>query len=263
MSRWESVPFDILQLELSYLDLEDAKNIEALCGDPVLSVRLQCEEPNGFIWKYLYTHKLSHILPVEGPSLEERCYEILNRISSGSSDVSLLKLAILRDYEILVEKLLKEEYSPEDLYGILLTATIYGRLYIIKFLVERGIDSGSLSEYALNLAVERGHIDIVKYFLDHGNFTFRQLNKSLILASRFGHLQIVKLLVERGADVRSEYNAALSTAAINGYLNVVKYLLDHGANLESLDSYTLNMASRAGHSNVVDYITKLRREQFH
>ena len=180
MSHWESVPFDILQLELSYLDLEDSKNIDALCGDPVLSVRLQCEEPNGFIWRYLYTHYLSHVLPVEGPSLKERCYEILNKISGGSSNGSLINLAILRDYEILVEKLLKEEYSPEDLYRILLTATRCGRLYIIKFLVERGIDTGSLSGYALNLAVEKGHIDIVKYLLDNGNFTLRQLNNSLI-----------------------------------------------------------------------------------
>lgn len=53
MSHWESVPFDILQLELSYLNLEDPKIIRALCGDPVLNFRLQCNDPNGFLWKYL------------------------------------------------------------------------------------------------------------------------------------------------------------------------------------------------------------------
>ena len=74
---------------------------------PIINFRLQCSDPNGFSWRYLYTHKLSHILPTSGPSLKERYYEFLRETRSDYPDIALLQWAARMGYEIIFENLLK------------------------------------------------------------------------------------------------------------------------------------------------------------
>lgn len=264
MSHWESVPFDILQLELSYLNLEDRKVIDALCGDPILNSRLQCSDPNGFLWRYLYTHKLSHILPTSGPSLKERYYEFLRETRSDYPDIALLQSAARMGYEILAENLLKRsiDIEPRELNYVFLDAVRHGKLPIIELLVKNGyIRSQLVNNVALESAIKFKRLNVVEYLLDHGDFTPHMLDKTLIFASRIGQLLSVELLLKRGANIHTDHDAALRSAVIDGHLNVVRYLLDHGANINSLTSYTLNEAARNGHSDVVDYITSLLRKQ--
>ena len=85
VSYWERVPFDILTSILPYLDLENPYVISRLCADPVINSRLQHDNPNGVLWQYLFTRKLSRTLPESLDStLKDRYYEFIKILNQGS-----------------------------------------------------------------------------------------------------------------------------------------------------------------------------------
>ena len=134
-SRWESVPFDILMLQLLHLDLENRENISRLCADQYIRSRLQCDDPNGFLWKYLYTHKLSETLPTSAtPTLKDRYLQYLDRKDRyGDNLDSLFFFGAKHGYDILVRSLLAKDEDLIDHEDALIEAGTRGTFKCCQF----------------------------------------------------------------------------------------------------------------------------------
>ena len=148
-SCWETVPFDIVTSLLPYLDLDNSENILALSGDPYLDAKL-CQDPNGILWKYLYTHVLSETLPSSlTPTLKERYYTY--RGIKGTCHTSYLATwSCQRGYEIVIRNLVNRKLvTDEKCREILCFAAMNGHLNIVKYLITNGTDPGDLGMHML------------------------------------------------------------------------------------------------------------------
>lgn len=256
MSHWENVPFDILASQLPYLDLENPKTIDALCGDPTIRRRLECENPNGFLWKYLYTHKLSRTLPISlNPTLEERYLEMISFVKPDD----LLNMAAEKGYEILVSDLLrKNTYKQKVLNAAFISAIRRDYVNIIDDLIRYGANVHANVDYAVRLASKYGQLDIVKYLVEHGADIHSMADEAIRSAAINGHLDIVKYLISQGANMfnNGHFHITLSLVIRNDHLNVLKYLISIGPTIstQNMDSM-LKFASRNGRQDIVDYLT--------
>nr|URM62439.1 ankyrin repeat domain containing protein [Mimivirus sp.] len=79
---------------------------------------------------------------------------------------------------------------------LIVWASYYNHLGILKFLVKKGCDPSINNNYAIKTAAELGHYGMVKY------------------------------LVEQGVDYHCDNDYAIRMSASNGHFNIVKYLID-------------------------------------
>jgi ankyrin repeat protein len=104
-----------------------------------------------------------------------------------------------------------DTYTTIQEYTILILATYYGYIEIIRLLIERNADIDAKDSdgcTALLVASRYGDIEIIKLFLEAGadiNAKNKDGETALLLASVRGHLKVAKLLVEV-METRSEQN---------------------------------------------------------
>ena len=162
MSYWEIVPFDILTSILPYLDFDDPKIIEKLSGDEYLKRRLQIEDPNGHIWKYIYTQKLSRDIPIGSDLISAyNFYITIKRYFYYDT----LYYSTEKGYEILFEKSLKQSKpNKHQVAQAFIGASRRGNLNILKILVSYGAPVDSCNYYdACAAAYENRHRGVFEY----------------------------------------------------------------------------------------------------
>ena len=138
----------------------------------------------------------------------------------------------------------------------LMTASFYGHIEIVKYLIDEGADVNASRLYgnitALNEASQRGHDKIVQLLIKHG-----AIDSSLIDASAVGDLEKVSKLIEQGSDINQRAyrgTTALLKASSNGHLEIVKLLIKSGAKVNTQDMYgqtALMLSSYDGHLDIV------------
>lgn len=141
-----------------------------------------------------------------------------------------------------------------------------GKLYVVKYLISKGIDINSRDEAEwtpLMSAVYGGELNTVRYLIDVGadiNAKSRLCSTSLHFAADSGELDIVKCLVFKGANVNAkniDCRTPLHFAADNGNLSVIKYLIRKGADINAEDEYAnipLYFAIRNRKLEIVKYL---------
>lgn len=100
---------------------------------------------------------------------------------------------------------------------------------ISKFIIDKTYDiNPKLLDSVIIWASCYGNLEIVKYLVEKGVDIHHRDDESIIEASRHGHLEVVKYLVENGADINANDNAALYMA-YDEHLEIVKFLIEKGA----------------------------------
>ena len=104
----------------------------------------------------------------------------------------------------------------------------FGRLEIIKYLVENRREDLTFNSWEFWLACLYGHIQVVKYLAEECGINARAENDWPVqCASRHGHLEVVKYLVEKcGADVRANNDESVRLVFWHGHFEVVKYFVE-------------------------------------
>ena len=137
------------------------------------------------------------------------------------------------------------------------TAIRYGRLPMVKYLLESGaqLRRKNKEDKPLILAAEHGHADVLAYLLDQ-NSQAVDLSLLAIKASEYawsqGHLAVLKLLKERGVNFQNlilhpkSYpsgvtgskisTTALHFAASIGHFEMVRYLLEQGQDVNAKET---------------------------
>lgn len=167
-----------------------------------------------------------------------------------------------------LNKIVSDPYHREELEEILLWASKYNYLEVIKAALHKGIDVDYLCGKArtpLMYASANGNIDAVEILLKHGancNAIANNGDTPLVYATQNCHEKIVDILLENGADVNlknQEGNTALLFASEGGAENIVKLLLNKGAdvNIQNIQGRTALMtAASKNHSEIVKYLLK-------
>ena len=248
---------------LPYLNLENFENIASLSGDPIIASRLQYDDPNGFLWQYLYKEKLSRILPSDlTQSLKDRYYEYLEKFQSYTSQIaldSLLNKAVKKGYEILVANLMMKGASPYRWWDTFEQAIENRRLDIIKCLMicradERQDIIDHFKWESLRHAAIRGHSEIVTYFVSEGANIYE--SEALQYAAAFGYMDIVRYLVDIGADIHMCEDDALFQAVASGHTDIIRYLVSHGANIGAHKNKAIRRALKNGYYEIAAYLVE-------
>jgi ankyrin repeat protein len=141
----------------------------------------------------------------------------------------------------------------------LVAAASGGALEIVEFLIDQRVNVDSIWSdglAALTKAAYFGRLAVVKLLVEK----FRADLKSglhLLAAAHAGHQDIVVLLIQHGADVNAcdaEGGTALHAAAYSGHLNCVVVLLEASALVSKVDNRgvsPLHIAARNGHVDVL------------
>ena len=117
-----------------------------------------------------------------------------------------------------------------------LHAAMRGLFCVMHYLLRRvdGIVHTS-NDAALRTASYYGELAIVEFLLAHGANVHAGHDEALREASMNGHLAVVEVLLAHGADVHAENDEALRDASAYGRLAVVEVLLAHGADVDARD----------------------------
>ena len=137
---------------------------------------------------------------------------------------------------------------------VLLWASRWGCLSVVKYLVEDGANISINNNHALRWASGCGHLSVVKYLAENGVDIRTDGAGALRLASRYNNLNIVKYLVKNGAYI---YDHVLQWVSGYGHLSIVKYLVESGVDVHANSDGALRSASKHNHLNVVKYLKSL------
>jgi ankyrin repeat protein len=146
---------------------------------------------------------------------------------------SMIDIKNFQGIELILEKGADPSFGLE-------TASCYGYLDIVEYLMEKGADVHAYNDAALRYSAVNGHLDVVKYLVKNGaniNIDVKDVALVLVEVVMEGHFDILKYLIENGADIHLRNDIVLYYASRKGDLETVKYLVDNGANINAYNVY--------------------------
>lgn len=139
-----------------------------------------------------------------------------------------------------------------DVNAALIASAIKGYLDVMKFLIEvGGADPRYNYDEPLKVASSKGQLEVVKYLVDKGADIHTTSEYPLRWASNKGYLDVVKYLVDNGADIHINNDSILESATTYGMMKVVKYLIDR--DYVKNDSL-MEWAIKEGHTDLANYL---------
>lgn len=144
-----------------------------------------------------------------------------------------------------------DPYSPID------TASHYGHLDIVKYLVGIGADVSSDRNYPLRVAIKHGYTDMVKYLVSEGCDISVLDSWGITMPFAEGDFEMVKLLVEYGVDLMIDNGHPFRLACKNNRFEVVKYLIETGLKVTSNANEVYQSVLSLGRMKIANYLTDL------
>ncbi len=178
--------------------------------------------------------------------------------------------AVLNDYTTEMVKFLlsigiSTYTSSSDEWDTLIEfAAMYGRLDIIKHLLENGYDKKVfLQDNSLIFAASNDFTDVIRYLIENGKEIDKPFGKrigytALREVAQVGNLESARLLCELGANVNIEgEDTPLYSASAEGNFEIVKLLVNNGANVNYKNRYGVTpyeIAKFSNHAEIADYL---------
>ena len=139
----------------------------------------------------------------------------------------------------------------------------YGKIDLVKKVLDAGANIHSNNDAALLMACENSHLDIVSYLLSMGADINANNAGPLFNAVSRNHIDVTKFLLEYKdtngkniCNVNDNCAIALRIAIEYGYYDICKLLIKHGADIYVCDDLPLSLAKRKGYTNIVDLLEK-------
>ncbi|CAH1133577.1 unnamed protein product [Ceutorhynchus assimilis] len=194
-------------------------------------------------------------------------YFLKNNKHSNDDLTEAIDIATQHGNLQIIQFLLKTSNIKTSLNFIYLTASQYGHLNIIKWLIEKNIDinvGDNDGKTALHLASQCGHYSVVQQLLQHKINPSIQDNSgwsSLHWASNNKHIKIIKLLIENNINVLAQDKqgqTAFHLAVANGDMDVLTVLFKTEIKLMAVTNNkgqtALHLAAQYGHINIVEML---------
>jgi ankyrin repeat protein len=157
-------------------------------------------------------------------------------------------------------------------------AAMYGKIYAVQILLEKGANVNALSDNdrtPLQLALENGHAQIVNLLTEHSppehirnenvktaELLTRKRTSRLHLTALSGNVKQVKLLIDEGENVNALTNShetPLHIAAFKGNVDIAELLIEKGASVNVIangNETPLHRAAQSGTETIALLIEK-------
>ena len=162
---------------------------------------------------------------------------------------------------------IKTKYKPginlknNEGITILHKAASEGNIPIINFFLSKGIDidirENNYNYTPLHFAVIYGKLNMVKHLINKGakiNSVNINIINSLYLAVGFNYLKIIEFLLKNKANVniviQPSRDTPLHIASSNGNINIIKLLLQYGANKKARNNYNYLPINKSNNNNI-------------
>ncbi|AAV50852.1 putative ankyrin repeat protein [Acanthamoeba castellanii mimivirus] len=245
---------------------------------------LPCE-----IWMHIYSFMSGEL---ELFFTNKQFFSLLNCLNI---DIKIMDYVYSKGYTVIAKYIdsLKEsenELTKKDIFKEVdinkhfIDNCKFGRLSMIKYMVNRGVDITINYNIASRLSVQYGSLEVFEYLDALGFYSETEYESYAYLAAKhgctniihylvknycvgisdyddlimrtaaqFGHLELVKYSIDNRANIASYNNYALRFSSQNGHIDVVKYLVSKGADLNAIDRTTLRNIKINGHTNIISY----------
>ncbi|RGP69897.1 ankyrin repeat-containing [Fusarium longipes] len=200
----------------------------------------------------------------------KRCVEILLPKVEPGSDIArdAIGLAIENGHHPIVQRLLEwDESLINHCEEPFLRATRKGQVDMVKFLVQRGIDTlykDKQGQTALHKACISGESELARLFIEDMKMSPDSTDESqrtpLYFAAERGYTEIVDCLIKNKADVNAldrRWETPLFKPAGNGHVEIVDRLLLAGTDATKLDMWRrtpLRFAALKGRTAIVQML---------
>ncbi len=167
----------------------------------------------------------------------------------------VLHIAI-RNGHLHLLKRLKERFPNATHSPLIITASEYGHLNIVNFLVELGEDVTAYHNMAVSHALIHQHYEVAKRLIELGADATD--GQALRYAGEHGHIETVRLVVRPEVNDTFSHHQALISASRHGYTEIVDLLLSINVDPQAPkgNSRPLYEASYNGHLDVVNLLLK-------
>ena len=134
-------------------------------------------------------------------------------------------------------------------------SALFGKIDVVRFLVESGINSNN----ELLVAAQEEYFEIVKCLVRNGYNIETSIkgHTPLFQASLNGHFEIVKFLIAKKANIEAitdQGASSLIAASDAGYFEIVKFLIAKKANIDI--ATPLYLAAMKGHFEIVKFLVE-------
>ena len=180
----------------------------------------------------------------------------LDDISGSVYNEALQKAVQYGHFDIL--RRLKERFSHMTHVPLITTASKYGHLQIVEYLISLGESATFYDSEPLIEALEHRRYDVARRLIELGANVSAKNNRALLHASEYGYTETVRLVIKPEHNDTIAYHQALVVASRKGYTEIVELLLDVGVNPQAPKgpSRPLYEASNHGHLAIVNLIMR-------
>ena len=151
------------------------------------------------------------------------------------------------------------KYLDPTIYenNFIATAAINGKLTVVRYLCNHGLDPTQNDNWATALAAQAGHLDIVSFLIERlGCAPDGHNNHGLIWASFYGHYELIEYLISKGADPTAQNHEAITWAIMNNHISIVKYLYSQGCD-PTKNNESLLWAIKTKNKDLVRFICEI------
>lgn len=152
------------------------------------------------------------------------------------------------------------EIENDKLCNVLYEAISIGRISVVKYLIDHGIDVNGVCEpkSLVEVAISKRSLEITKLLIDNGakkDSVGKLGNNLLHVAIEYNNSDILEYLLDIGLDIEKTNNSdftPLQEACRRGYVDKVKILLEKGARVNGISGLSpLGIACCRGDTNMV------------
>jgi len=164
-------------------------------------------------------------------------------------------------------------YSEKQGDTVLMMASWFGKLDIVKLLIERKANihlKNDNEQNALHYASMRGHVKIVKLLLAKGAGLEDEDNKGytpIVCVAQFGHTALLEFFKRRGANLfhrDSEEHTILHWTAYNKHPLATTWILNEGIDIHAKDSKgrtSVHWAAKQGNQGILELLVEFIDEE--
>ncbi len=188
--------------------------------------------------------------------LMERLTTALDDISGSVYNEALQKAVQYGHFDIL--RRLKERFSHMTHVPLITTASKYGHLQIVEYLISLGESATFYDSEPLIEALEHRRYDVARRLIELGANVSAKNNRALLHACEYGYTETVRLVIKPEHSDTIVYHQALVVASRKGYTEIVELLFDVGVNPQAPKgpSRPLYEASNNNHLDIVNLLMK-------
>jgi hypothetical protein len=179
-------------------------------------------------------------------TLKTMSEDVLYKAILGENDVSFIKFLKGLGADIHISKKVKDYGCLEGLEYPLCSACKYGKIDIVKYLIEEENADWKVDKYsAFRFASEFGNVEIAQYLHDLGSPINSMDYYGYLEACLVGHENMVQWFIEKDATILEKVPQGFNSIIANKNYEMCKLLLENGSTPAQItpESWTILLSS--------------------